>query len=127
MSDEASNHAEPKGGFCAAASLMASALASGASAYGETPQALRIDVPVTVQRGNVVFGIGHAVVNGDALFFVGDFSTLVQDYADWKTEGQIVAVFHGDAAYLVPDRAWVPKRSGVWKCSSLRLLRPVRI
>lgn len=85
----------------AATSLIFGALPVGAVAQPESVPALHIDVPVTLERANVVFDVGHAVDNGDALFFVGDLGILLNDVS--KVDGHVVAVFHGDAAYVVLD------------------------
>jgi intracellular sulfur oxidation DsrE/DsrF family protein len=69
-------------------------------ARAQTGQTLRIDVPVKLEKANVVFDIGKLVLNGDMPFFIGDIDLLATDLKDWN-EGQIIAVFHGDAAYLV--------------------------
>jgi intracellular sulfur oxidation DsrE/DsrF family protein len=34
-------------------------------------------------------------------FVIGDINLLAGDLSDWNVKGQIVAVLHGDAAYLV--------------------------
>jgi len=62
---------------------------------------LHIDIPVKLEKANVVFDIGHLVLNGDMPFFLGDMDLLVTDLKDWNVKGEIIAVFHGDAAYLV--------------------------
>lgn len=71
--------------------------------YGQAraEPALHIDIPVTLERANVVFDIGHAVYVGDMPFFIGDLNLLASDFGNGNTKGQIVAVFHGDAAYTV--------------------------
>ena len=61
-------------------------------------QALHIDVPVKLEKASVVFDIGHLVLNGDMPFFLGDMDL---DLSDWNVKGEIIAVFHGDAAYLL--------------------------
>ena len=38
-------------------------------------------------------------------FFLGDMDLLVTDLKDWNIKGEIIAVFHGDAAYLVLNDA----------------------
>jgi hypothetical protein len=38
---------------------------------------------------------------GDTLFALGDIDLLATDVRDWNGQGQIVVVFHGDAAYLI--------------------------
>jgi hypothetical protein len=63
-------------------------------------QALHIDIPVKLEKANVVFDIGHLVLNGDMPFFLGDMDLLVTDLKDWNVKGEMIAVFHGDAAYL---------------------------
>jgi intracellular sulfur oxidation DsrE/DsrF family protein len=92
-------------GLCAATSLFISILIPGAVTYAQTAPKLHIDVPVTLQHGNVVIDVGHTVFGGDNPFLVGDINVLVQDYADWKTDGRIVLIFHGDAAYIVLNDA----------------------
>ena len=74
---------------------------SGHRAEAQTDQALHIDVPVKLEKANVVFDIGHLVLNGDMPFFIGDVDLLVTNLSDWNVKGDVIAVFHGDAAYLV--------------------------
>jgi len=62
---------------------------------------LRVDIPVKLEKANVVFDIGHAVYLGDMPFVIGDLNLLATDFSSGNTRGQIVAVLHGDAAYLV--------------------------
>jgi intracellular sulfur oxidation DsrE/DsrF family protein len=70
-------------------------------AAAQSDQALHIDVPVKLEKASVVFDIGHLVLNGDMPFFLGDMDLLATDLADWNVKGEVIAVFHGDAAYLV--------------------------
>ena len=74
---------------------------SGDSAEAQGDQALHIDVPVKLEKANVVFDIGKLVLNGDMPFFIGDMDLLASDLSDWNVKGEIIAVFHGDAAYLL--------------------------
>ena len=62
---------------------------------------LHIDIPVKLEKANIVFDIGHLVLNGDMPFFIGDMDLLVTNLSDWNVKGDVIAVFHGDAAYLV--------------------------
>jgi intracellular sulfur oxidation DsrE/DsrF family protein len=71
------------------------------SAAAQGAQALHIDIPVKLDKANVVFDVGHLVLTGDMPFVIGDLHLLAGDYADGQTQGDIVAVFHGDAAYLM--------------------------
>jgi intracellular sulfur oxidation DsrE/DsrF family protein len=70
-------------------------------ANAQSDHALRIDIPVKLEKAKVVFDIGHLVLNGDVPFFTGDMDLLVTDLKDWNIKGEVIAVFHGDAAYLV--------------------------
>ena len=63
--------------------------------------ALHIDIQTKLDKGNVVVDFGHLVLNGDMPFALGDIHLLASDFSDWNTQGQIVVIFHGDAAYLV--------------------------
>ena len=78
---------------------------SGHRAEAQTDQALHIDVPVKLEKANVVFDIGHLVLNGDMPFFLGDMDLLATDIHNWNVKGEIIAVFHGYAAYLVLNDA----------------------
>jgi intracellular sulfur oxidation DsrE/DsrF family protein len=74
---------------------------SGDRADAQSDQALHIDIPVKLEKANVVFDIGHLVLNGDMPFFLGDMDLLASDLSQWNVKGEVIAVFHGDAAYLV--------------------------
>jgi len=62
---------------------------------------LQIDVPVKLEKANVVVDIGHAILVGDMPFVFGDINLLASNLSDWNVKGQIVTVLHGDAAYFV--------------------------
>jgi intracellular sulfur oxidation DsrE/DsrF family protein len=74
-------------------------------AEAQSDPALHIDVPVKLEKASVVFDIGHLVLNGDMPFFLGDMDLLATDLHNWNVKGEIIAVFHGDAAYLVLNDA----------------------
>jgi hypothetical protein len=61
-----------------------SATYSGDRAEAQGDQALHIDIPVKLEKANVVFDIGHLVLNGDMPFFVGDMDLLASDLSDWN-------------------------------------------
>jgi len=63
-------------------------------AEAQSNQALHIDIPVKLEKANVMFDIGHLVLNGDMPFFLGDMDLLVTDLKDWNVKGEIIAVFH---------------------------------
>jgi intracellular sulfur oxidation DsrE/DsrF family protein len=85
----------------AACSLIGFASVYASRACAQAAQKLEIDVPVKLDKAKVVFDIGHLVLNGDMPFFLGDMDLLATDLRDWNVKGEIIAVFHGDAAYLV--------------------------
>jgi intracellular sulfur oxidation DsrE/DsrF family protein len=64
---------------------------------------LHIDISTTLEKANIVVDFGHAVFNGDMPFALGDINLLATDVRDWNAKGQIVVIFHGDAAYLILD------------------------
>jgi intracellular sulfur oxidation DsrE/DsrF family protein len=74
---------------------------SGGLADAQGNQALHIDIPVKLEKANVVFDIGHLVLNKDMPFLLGDLDILASDLSRWNLKGEVIAVFHGDAAYLV--------------------------
>jgi intracellular sulfur oxidation DsrE/DsrF family protein len=76
-----------------------------AHAQDRSEPSLHIDVPVKVQEANVVFDIGHVVYVGDMPFVIGDVNLLANDYRNGNIKGRLVAVLHGDAAYLVLNDA----------------------
>lgn len=86
-------------------------LLSGLSATAALAQSspadppLRIDIPTRLEKAAVVIDFGHAVLNGDMPFALGDSKLLSADLHEWKTKGQIVVIFHGDAAYLILNDA----------------------
>jgi intracellular sulfur oxidation DsrE/DsrF family protein len=63
--------------------------------------ALHIDIPTMLEKANVVIDFGHAAYAGDMPFALGDINFLASDFREWNTKGQIIVVFHGDAAYLI--------------------------
>lgn len=70
-------------------------------AQDSSEPALHIDIPTKLEKANVVVDFGHAVFNGDMPFALGDINLLATDFRDWNTKGQVVLIFHGDAAYLI--------------------------
>jgi intracellular sulfur oxidation DsrE/DsrF family protein len=71
------------------------------TAGAQTDHTLHIDIPVKLEKANVVVDVGHMVMAGDMPFFMGDIRLLATDMSNWKSQGQVIVVFHGDAAYIV--------------------------
>jgi intracellular sulfur oxidation DsrE/DsrF family protein len=87
--------------LAAGLSISFGATYSGGRADAQGNQPLHIDIPVKLEKANVVFDIGHLVLNGDMPFFLGDMDLLASDLSRWNVKGEVIAVFHGDAAYLL--------------------------
>ena len=71
------------------------------NAAPQANQTLHIDVPTRLDKANVVVDFGHLVFGGDLPFALGDINLLATDLRDWNAKGEVVVIFHGDAAYLV--------------------------
>lgn len=68
---------------------------------GKAGDTLHIDIPTTLEKADVVIDFGHAVFRGDMPFALGDIDLLAADTHGWHSKGNVVVVFHGDAAYLI--------------------------
>lgn len=75
--------------------------ASAQTAAAGNQPALHIDVPTRLNKANVVVDMGHAVFGGDMPFALGDIKLLATDLRQWQANGQVIVIFHGDAAYMV--------------------------
>jgi intracellular sulfur oxidation DsrE/DsrF family protein len=70
-------------------------------------QTLHIDVPVKLEKANVVFNIDHLALLGDIHVTMRHISLLAKHFSEMSTKGQIIAIFHADAAYLtLNDKAY---------------------
>jgi intracellular sulfur oxidation DsrE/DsrF family protein len=61
---------------------------------------LTIDIPATQEKANIVVNLDHADA-GDMPFVLGHINPLADDPCEWNEKGQVVVIFHGDAAYLI--------------------------
>ena len=88
----------------------AAALASWMAQAGELPSAdssgspgnnsIRIDIPVVLERGDAVFNMDHLAFAGDMPVGMNYMRLLSARYKEMHTKGQIIAIFHGEAAYM---------------------------
>lgn len=86
--------------FC----IAETALAADSPAENAEP---RIDIPVKIQKANVVFNMDHLAFSGDQPIGLKYMKLLKERYEREKIKGQIVAVFHGDAGYMtLTDEAY---------------------
>jgi len=58
------------------------------NAFAKPDSPLQIDIPVKLDKANVVFDMGHLVMStGDMPFLLGDLNLLATDYKKWGTTG----------------------------------------
>lgn len=79
-----------------------------AEAKEDKPQhAIHIDVPVTLKKARAVFNLDHLAFSGDMPVGMKYMGLLAKRFKELNTEGEIIGVFHGDAAYLtLNDQAY---------------------
>jgi intracellular sulfur oxidation DsrE/DsrF family protein len=88
--------------------LMASAITMPAitTQAASAPQ-IRIDVPVVLKQAKVVFNMDHAAFSGDTPIGLKHMTLMLERFKQTGTESSLVAVFHGDAGYmLLNDEAY---------------------
>jgi len=86
---------------------MGNILASGPGAGpGERPDdrkaehPIRIDIPVVLEKADVVFNMDHMAFAGDMSVGINYMHLLSTRFKEMNTAGHIIGVFHGDAAHL---------------------------
>lgn len=96
---------------------VAAFLASG-PAYAGDPHAsdssrsvkgdgIHVDIPVVLEKADVVFNMGHLAFVGDMPVGMNYMRLLVDRFGEAKTKWEIIAIFHGDAAYMtLNDKAY---------------------
>lgn len=62
---------------------------------------IRIDIPVSLQKANVVFDIGRVSFSKDLPFAFRFMDIMVKRFKEQGTAGQIIGSFYADAAYLL--------------------------
>lgn len=81
----------------ASCSAWASETAGGAS------NEIRIDVPVALKHAEVVFNMDHAAFSGDTPVGLAHMSMMLNRFKQNHIQWNMVAVFHGDAGYMLLD------------------------
>jgi len=61
---------------------------------------IHIDIPVTLKQANVAFNMDHLTFDGDMPVGIKYMKLLSERFKEVGTKGQIIGVFHGDAAYM---------------------------
>jgi intracellular sulfur oxidation DsrE/DsrF family protein len=72
-----------------------------------TDYAIRVDIPVVLKKADVVFNMDHLAFAGDLPVGINYMHLLANRFKQMGTQGQIIGVFHGAAAYMtLNDRAY---------------------
>lgn len=71
------------------------------------PPPIHIDIPVTLEKANVVFNLDHLAFTGDLPVGMKYMNLLAKRLKEMGVQGQIIGVFHSEAAYLtLNDKAY---------------------
>ncbi len=62
--------------------------------------AIHVDIPVTLKQANVVFNMDHLAFAGDLPIGINYMHLLANRFKEQGTQGQIIGIFHSDAAYM---------------------------
>jgi intracellular sulfur oxidation DsrE/DsrF family protein len=71
----------------------------------QSKRAIRIDVLVKLEKANVVFNMDHLAFAGDMPVGIKYMHLLASRYKEQNIKGQIIGVFHGEAAYMTLNDA----------------------
>jgi uncharacterized protein len=64
---------------------------------------LQIDVPVVLKEARVVFNMDHLAFEGDNPTGLNYMTIMHEDFVQAKTHQSMVAIFHGEAGYMLLD------------------------
>jgi len=68
---------------------------------------IKIDIPVKLEKANVVFNMDHLAFSGDVPVGIKYMHLLAKRMKEMGTKGKIIGVFHGEAAYMtLNDKAY---------------------
>jgi len=70
------------------------------SAQDRPGRVIQIDIPVVLEKANVVFNMAHLTFDGDMPVGIKYMKLLAERFKEVGTRGQIIGIFHGDAAYM---------------------------
>lgn len=69
--------------------------------------AIQVDIPVVLKKTNVVFNMDHLAFAGDLPIGINYMHLLANRFKEVDTKGQIIGIFHSDAAYMtLNDKAY---------------------
>ena len=73
----------------------------------QSGHAIQIDIPVKLEKANVVFKMDHLAFSGDMPVGIMYMHLLANRLKEMGTKGQIIGIFHGKAAYMtLNDKAY---------------------
>ncbi|MEN6530865.1 MAG: DsrE family protein [Anaerolineaceae bacterium] len=73
-----------------------------------------VEIPVVLEKANVVFNMDHLAFAGDVPVGINHMHLLANRFREMNTKGQIIGVFHGDAAYMtLNDEAYNSYRKAI--------------
>jgi intracellular sulfur oxidation DsrE/DsrF family protein len=73
----------------------------------QSKHVIQIDVSVKLEKANVVFNMDHLAFSGDMPVGIKYMHLLANRYRGQNIKGQIIGIFHGEAAYMtLNDRAY---------------------
>ncbi|MEN6511706.1 MAG: DsrE family protein [Chloroherpetonaceae bacterium] len=61
---------------------------------------IRVEIPVVLEKADVVFNIDHLVFSGDFPVGINYMHLLANRFKEMGIKGNIIGIFHGDAAYM---------------------------
>ncbi len=64
-----------------------------------------VGIPVALEKADVVFNMDHLAFAGDVPVGINYMRLLTNRFLEMSIKGQIIGVFHGDAAYMTLNDA----------------------
>jgi intracellular sulfur oxidation DsrE/DsrF family protein len=93
--------------FFACSLVRATPPASGPDDKPKEEHAIHIDIPVVLEKADVVFNMDHLAFTGDMSVGINYMRLLSNRFKEMNTIGHIIGIFHGEAAYLtLTDKAY---------------------
>jgi intracellular sulfur oxidation DsrE/DsrF family protein len=69
--------------------------------------AVRVDIPVKLDKADVVFNMNHLVLRGDMSVGLRYMDTMAKGFKDEGTKSQIIGIFYSEAGHLtLNDKAY---------------------
>ncbi len=82
-------------------------LFAGQQQVVKADSSLHIDIPIALKKANVVFNMDHLAFAGDVPVGIKYMHLLANRYKQMSTQGKIIGIFHGEAAYMtLNDKAY---------------------